>query len=132
MLVWNVSFERSCIAALAKRFPKKRAALLRIVERLVDLLPIYREHYYHRDMHGSWSIKAVLPTIAPDLDYANLAVGDGAEAQGAWLEAIHAETRPERHDELRNQLLDYCGRDTMAMVRLARWRPSSLKRGISR
>ena len=134
VLVWNIGFERSCIAALAKRFPKKRAALMRIVERLVDLLPIYRKHYYHRDMHGSWSIKAVLPTIAPDLDYGNLDVGDGGEAQGAWLEAIHAETRPERHDELRKQLLDYCGRDTMAMVRLARWRPGSFstKREVSR
>ena len=125
VLVWNIGFERSCIAALAKRFPKKRAALLRIVDRLVDLLPIFREHYYHRDMHGSWSIKAVLPTIAPDLDYGDLEVGDGGEAQGAWHEAIHAETSTERHEELRKQLLDYCGRDTMAMVRLARWRPDS-------
>ena len=32
---------------------------------MVDLLPIYRNHYYHRDMRGSWSIKAVLPTVAP-------------------------------------------------------------------
>jgi hypothetical protein len=126
VLVWNKGFEGSRIAALAERFPKKRAALLRIVGRLVDLLPIYREHYYHRDMLGSWSIKNVLPTIASDLDYSNLAVGDGGAAQGAWREAIHAETAPERHEELRNQLLDYCGRDTMAMVRLARWRPGSV------
>lgn len=125
ILVWNKGFEGSRIADLEKRFPKQRAALLRIIERLVDLLPIYREHYYHRDMLGSWSIKNVLPTIAPDLDYSNLAVGDGNEAQTAWHEAIHAETSAERQKELRKQLLDYCGRDTMAMVRLARWRPDS-------
>lgn len=125
VLVWNKGFEGSCIAALAKHFPKRRAALLRIRERLVDLLPIYRDHYYHRDMCGSWSIKNVLPTIAPDLAYGDLAVGDGGAAQGAWLEAIHSETSPERREELRKNLLDYCGRDTMAMVRLARWRPGS-------
>lgn len=125
VLVWNKGFEGSRIAALAKRFPKRRAALLRILERLVDLLPIYRDHYYHRDMLGSWSIKNVLPTIAPDLAYGDLAVGDGGAAQGAWHEAIHSETSPERREELRKHLLDYCGRDTMAMVRLARWRRGS-------
>lgn len=29
------------------------------IDRMVDLLPIARERYYHPDMHGSWSIKAV-------------------------------------------------------------------------
>lgn len=31
-----------------------------------------KAHYYHPDMLGSWSVKAVLPTIAPELDYASL------------------------------------------------------------
>jgi len=132
VLVWNKGFEGSRIEALAERFPEKRAALRRIVDRLVDLLPIYREHYYHRDMLGSWSIKAVLPTIAPDLDYGDLDVGDGGAAQGAYLEAIRADTTPERREALRRQLHDYCGRDTLAMVRLARWRPqrSGTTRGM--
>lgn len=124
VLVWNRGFEGSRIAALAERFPKRRAVLLAVVERLVDLLPLYREHYYHRDMLGSWSIKAVLPTIAPDLDYGDLDVSDGGAAQGAYVEAIHADTAPARREELRRQLLDYCGRDTLAMVRLAQWRPA--------
>ena len=43
-------------------------------------------------MHGSWSIKAVLPTVAPDLSYAKLGdVRDGLAAQTAYLEAIDAE-----------------------------------------
>lgn len=125
VLVWNQGFEGSRIAALADRFPKRRAKLMAIRDRLLDLLPIYREHYYHRDMHGSWSIKAVLPTIAPDLDYDDLAVGDGNAAQVAWREAVHPDTSPGRREELGKQLLEYCGRDTMAMVRLAQWRPNS-------
>lgn len=36
----------------------------RLVDRLEDLLPITRKHYYHPDMKGSWSIKSVLPTVA--------------------------------------------------------------------
>jgi len=39
-------------------------------------------HYYHPDQHGSYSIKAVLPTVAPELDYGELdEVQDGTAAQ---------------------------------------------------
>lgn len=123
VLVWNQGFEGARLRELAERFPQHAPALLAIVDRMVDLLPIYRKHYYHRDMHGSWSIKAVLPTIAPDLDYSDLAVGDGYAAQSAYLEATDVETSAERRAELRAQLLVYCERDTFAMVRLAQWRP---------
>jgi hypothetical protein len=50
-------------------------------------------------MHGSWSIKAVLPTVAPDLSYDKLgAVRDGLAAQTAYLEAIDAKTSAARRD----------------------------------
>jgi len=72
-------------------------------------------------MRGSWSIKAVLPTIAPDLSYENLDVGDGGMAQEAYIEMIHPDTRPKRRKALREALLEYCGQDTLALVRLARF-----------
>jgi len=91
---------------------------------MIDLLPIYREHYYHPDQRGSWSIKAVLPTVAPDLDYGDLAVSDGQAAQLAYQEAIAPGTPPERHTELREQLERYCELDSLAMVQLVRhWAP---------
>lgn len=120
VLVWNKGFEATRLKELAAMFPQKRAALFRVVDRMLDLLPIYRAYYYHPDMLGSWSIKAVLPTVAPDLAYDDLAVGDGGEAQSAYLEAINPETPPGRREELRRQLLIYCERDTYAMVRLTR------------
>jgi len=82
------------------------------------LLPITREYYYHPDMRGSWSIKAVLPTIAPELAYERLTVADGGMAQEAFLEIMQPNTLPERREHLRQALLDYCARDTWAMVRL--------------
>jgi hypothetical protein len=88
VVVWNQAFEATRIRELAEMFPQHAEALNSIIERMVDLLPIYREHYYHPAMMGSWSIKAVLPTIAPDLDYSNLEVGDGGAAQEAYLRAI--------------------------------------------
>ena len=119
VIVWNQGFEGARLRELAQLFPQHADGLLAIVARMVDLLPIYRRHYYHRDMRGSWSIKAVLPTIAPDLDYRELEVGDGGEAQKAWLRASDPGTAPEERETLRAQLLAYCERDTWAMVRLA-------------
>ena len=118
VLVWNGKFEATRLRELAVQFPTKADALHAIIERMVDLLPIYRDHYYHRDMRGSWSLKAVLPTVAPELDYADLAVGDGSEAQAAYREAIHPDTPEARREELKAQLLAYCERDTFAMTRL--------------
>ncbi len=119
VFVYNAGFERGVIEDLARRFPALRKALLAIADRLVDLLPITRKFYYHPAQAGSWSIKAVLPTVAPDLAYDALdGVKDGAHAQAAYAEAIRPETPPERKAALEASLLAYCRLDTYAMVRL--------------
>ena len=73
-------------------------------------------------MKGSWSIKALLPTIAPEMDYALLdGIQEGGAAQTAYLEATDPQTSAERRKELRTQLLRYCAHDTLAMVRVAQF-----------
>ena len=119
IFVYHSPFECSCIRGLAERFPTQHDALLAIHERIVDLLPIVRSHYYHPSQHGSWSIKAVLPAIAPDLKYGDLeGVKDGRMAMTAYREAILTLTCSERKGAIRNQLLTYCKLDSYAMVRL--------------
>jgi len=119
VFVYNASFERGRMSALGERYPRQRTALERIAERVVDLLPIVEDHYYHPSQQGSWSIKKVLPAIAPDLRYADLeGVQDGGAAMAAYLEATHASTPPERKQQVERQLLEYCKLDTFAMVRL--------------
>jgi hypothetical protein len=119
VLVYNATFEKGRISELAERFADLSSALLSINERVVDLLPMARKHYYHPAMKGSWSIKAVLPTIAPDLAYDELEVGNGGAAQNAYSEIINPETTPERKQVLTDGLREYCTLDTLAMVRLA-------------
>lgn len=119
IFVYNASFEKSRIAEIAERQPKLRRRLLAINERIVDLLPIARQHYYHRSQQGSWSIKAVLPAVVPDLDYGDLdGVKDGGMAMDAFLEAIRPETPPAQKQKLEKQLRAYCKLDTYAMVRI--------------
>ena len=122
IFVYNQAFEGRIIRELAARYPDLAPDLQSLLPRLVDLLPIARDNYYHPQMKGSWSIKDVLPTIAPELDYADLKeVQDGGGAQQAYLEAISKETTARRRTALRKALLRYCGRDTEALVVLARF-----------
>ncbi len=110
------------ILQIAGKFSETADKLHAINGRVVDLFPITKQYYYHPAMKGSWSIKVVLPTIAPDMDYADLEdVQDGGMAQAAYLEAITPTTASDRREILRNALLKYCERDTMAMVILARF-----------
>ena len=119
IVVYNAGFENTRLAELAREFPERAAAISAVISRVVDLLPVTRNHYYHPSMRGSWSIKAVLPTIAPDLDYSDLSVSDGGMAGAAFLEVIRENTAEERRKDLREGLLKYCERDTLAMVRVA-------------
>jgi hypothetical protein len=119
VFAYNASFEMMCIRDLGERFPKLKPALMAIHDRVVDLLPIAERNYYHPSQEGSWSIKKVLPAIAPELRYDALdGVQDGGMAQDAFLETIFAETPAGRKSDLERQLLDYCKLDTYAMVRM--------------
>ncbi len=122
---YHAQFEKLRLRELAEQLPDLADTLIRIANRLNCLEKMTLASYYHPDMHGSWSLKRVLPTVAPHLDYANLAVSDGILAQEAFLEMMDPQTGADRRSELRRQLLEYCGRDTEALVHLARFLESS-------
>ena len=70
-------------------------------------------------MGGSWSIKAVLPVIAPDLSYKEVGeVQDGLAAGEAYLEMLSDKTPEPRKKEIEVALREYCKLDTLAMVRV--------------
>jgi hypothetical protein len=118
VVVWS-GYEARCLNELATLCPDLAGPLQALRDRLVDIQPVVRRGYYHPAMRGRWSIKAVLPTLAPELDYAQLdGVQDGAMAQQAYLLAIDPATDAPRRAQLRAQLLRYCAQDTLAMVRV--------------
>jgi hypothetical protein len=119
VFVYNAKFEITRMRELGVRLPRRRAALARLIDRVVDLLPIVEAHYYHPSQQGSWSIKNVLPAMVPDLSYDQLeGVQNGGGAMDAYLEATSPTTGAERKREIERQLLEYCALDTYAMVRL--------------
>jgi predicted RecB family nuclease len=120
IVAYNASFEKQCIRLLADALPDLATRLQKLESKLVDLLPVVRDHVYHPEFGGSFSLKSVLPALVPDLGYDDLEIQDGETASAA-LVAILLE--PETLDTsergaLRAALLRYCERDTLAMVRL--------------
>ena len=115
------SYEKGVIKGLIDRFPDLEVQLQEIIDRLFDLHPVVKAHYYHPKMLGSWSIKAVLPCIVPHMDYSALeGINEGMAASDGYLEAINPSTSEERKSELEEQLLRYCRFDTEAMVEIVR------------
>jgi predicted RecB family nuclease len=120
VVAYNASFEKRCLQHLADNVPSQRAALKSVIERLVDLLPIVRDHVYHPDFGGSFSMKKVTPALVPGLGYEDLDIADGGTAQ-AVLEGLllgNEDSTLDQRRSLRQQLLDYCERDSVAMVRI--------------
>ena len=80
---------------LTLRFPDLMEDLRAVIARVVDLKPIVKRNYHHPDMCGSWSLKGVLPTVVPELDYGDLdEVHEGTEAEVAYEEAIGPRPQP--------------------------------------
>jgi len=113
------SYEATRIRELAEAIPSKKNDLLALLDgRIFDLLKLIRTHCYHPVFHGSFSLKSVLPALVPDLGYSDLDITEGGQASAAYAEMIHPDSAVERRGEIRANLLEYCKRDTEAMVHL--------------
>jgi len=116
ILVWS-GFEAGVIGDLAHQFPQLAPGLQRLRQRLVDLLPILREHVYKRELRGSFSLKRVAPALVPGFTFDDLpGVAAGADAALAF-ELIARGEAPDA-PALRRALELYCHRDTGALVQL--------------
>jgi len=113
-------FEKTKIRGLQKAVPEMLPELEALEHKLVDLLPIVREHVYHPDFLGSFSLKYVLHPLVPELTYDDLVIVDGlvASVEIARLLFVAGKIPKEEHDRVRQDLLNYCERDTWAMVKV--------------
>jgi uncharacterized protein DUF2779 len=113
-------FEKTKIQSLQKAVPELQPELVALERKLVDLLPIVRNYVYHPDFLGSFSLKYVLTPLVPDLTYNDLVIVDGlvASVEIARLLFVAGKIPKAEHDRVRQDLLNYCERDTWAMVRV--------------
>jgi predicted RecB family nuclease len=120
VVAYNMTFERRGIEMVAAAAPEHRRELMAIAERLADPWPVLRDHVYHPDFGGSFSLKAVLPALVPELSYEGLEVADGtmASREIARLMFEGARLAPGEKESLRAALRAYCALDTRGLVAL--------------
>ena len=117
-IVVYAAFESQRLSELAAWLPEFAEQIKKIQGRLWDLLPVVRNHVYHPAFAGSYSLKAVLPALVPELSYEGMAVANGQDAGLAWESLVWGTVNQGEHDSIRKSLLEYCGLDTLALVRL--------------
>jgi predicted RecB family nuclease len=117
-IVVYAAFESQRLSELAAWLPEFAEQIKKIQCRLWDLLPVVRNHVYHPAFGGSFSLKAVLPALVPELTYENMAVANGQDAGLAWESLVRGTVDQADQDKIRKALLEYCGQDTLALVRL--------------
>ena len=118
ILVYNIGFERSRLREIMNVFPKYKVPLQGIIDRMKDLMiPFKEKWYYMPSMKGSYSIKSVLPALVPSLSYDHLEINNGGLASISFSN-IHTIASKDRVNVIRQNLLEYCKMDTLAMVKI--------------
>ncbi len=111
-------YERTQLAALARAVPELATDIDAVIRRLFDLEPMIKNNARHPDAAGRSSIKAVLPAWCPDCSYVGLGINDGQSASVRYLRVVKGLADHGEADRTFSDLLEYCGMDTYAMVRL--------------
>ena len=114
------SFERTQIRALKQAVPHLEQELAALDEKLIDLLPVVRNYVYHPGFQGSFSLKYILNPLVPELTYNDLVIVDGlvASVKIARLLFVAGKIQPDQIEQTRQDLLEYCKRDTWGTVKL--------------
>ncbi len=119
IVVHHAEFETKRIRELATYSPPHAPDLLRLLDRIEDTEIPFKENWYlHPGLMGSSSIKVVLPTLVPELSYAEMEIAEGQSASLLFGDMYDGKLAGETLKTARQNLLDYCRLDTLAMVRI--------------
>lgn len=112
ILVFNAQgAEALRLQQLAQQYPQYHDQLQNIWERMIDLaLPFSCGLIYDTRMAGEYNLKKLL-SLFSDLSYDDLSINQGLLAVKKYREYLET-----GNEELKKELLEYCGMDTYAEV----------------
>jgi hypothetical protein len=118
ILAYDVSAENQILKLLRQSFPEFQSKIDDRLSRMADLMRPFSAGWYHSPkMMGSISLKYVLPALAPDLSYDNLAIKNGNHAMAVY-DGLEKENDLFARAEKLDALKEYCTLDTLGMVRI--------------
>src|SRR5438093_915573 len=119
-VVTYTAFEKTRIRDLQRAVPELATELAALEAKLIDLHPVVKNCVYHPGFLGSFSLKDILTPLVPELTYNDLVIVDGRVASVEIARLLFVADKIPKHerDRVRQDLLNYCERDTWAMVKL--------------
>lgn len=121
LIAYHDSFEKSVIKNIIERNgydEQLKSVLTEMIDKFVDLELLVKEHIYHPDFHGSFSIKKVLPALIPDFSYEGMKIKNGDDACYVFAKMARGDYSELEMEKIRKDLLEYCKLDTLAMVKI--------------
>jgi len=117
-IISYTDFETKRLRELSRWLPEYTNIVDLLIGNLRDLAePFKQKIYYHWMLNGSYSLKAVLPCLLPDMGYESLEIRNGGMAIDAYFKMQESKDTNEI-EKIRRDLLEYCKLDTFAMVRI--------------
>jgi hypothetical protein len=116
VLTYNAGFERNRLRELARHCADLAAPLEALQARLVDLLAIARDHWYHPALDGSWSFRSMARVVAPDLTGVAFDPLGAASAHEAFAQALQPGLAAPTQQVLRAAVAEQ-GRREVAVLR---------------
>ncbi len=118
IVVYNAAFESQRLSELAAWLPEFAGRVKKIQRRLWDLLPVIRNHVCHPHFAGSYSLKAVLPALVPEMTYEGMEVPDGQAAGLAWESLVRGKRMEPNGKQSRRVCSTIARRTRWAMIKL--------------
>jgi len=111
-------YEEGRLNDLARWLPTYAQRIEEVKGRLWDLHRVIKIHVKHAGFGGSYSLKSVLPVLVPHTTYEGMEIAGGLQASLAYETLIKGELGEVESRKLRQDLLDYCHQDTLALFEL--------------
>ncbi len=126
VIAWYMSFEKGRNAEIGEMVPKFKDFMTDLNNRMYDLMMIFKNNYDDYRFKGSFSLKAVLPTLLPKYSYKDLDIQNGSDAMDMIYNLVFGKT--ENKEQLKKWALNYCERDTLVMVKLYEFLLNGIKK----
>ncbi|NNM06748.1 MAG: DUF2779 domain-containing protein [Gemmatimonadetes bacterium] len=120
VVVYDKAFEKECLDLIAAGAPDYAKAVEAMKSKLHDLLPVVRNHVYHRDFLGSFSRTAVSSALVPDLRRESPEVFQEQTTETLLNRLLFSgePMEPAEREVVRRSLLANCAFESLALVRL--------------
>lgn len=121
IIVFDKTSEIKMLRELLKVFPEKEKEVNSRIERIIDLKdPFDQIMFYHYEMKGSKTLKSIISVVKKEEFYKNLEIANGGSASFIFELYLYG-IIDKSHEELKEDLLEYCKTDVVSMVEIVKF-----------